>query len=60
MVEWINVKDRLPEENGSTLVCTDRWKVCTARFYAEKKWWNGVLGPHILYWMPLPEIPKEE
>lgn len=57
---WISVKDRLPETEGSTLICTEKGAVCTARFYPQSGRWNGWAGENARYWMPLPEGPKEE
>ena len=58
--KWINVKDRLPDEDGSTLICTKNGKVCTARFYKRQGWWNAYAGRNAEYWMPLPKPPKED
>ena len=57
---WISVQDRIPEKEGSTLICTDNGSVCTARFYPNGGAWNGSCGKRVKYWMPLPEPPKEE
>ena len=57
---WISVRDRLPEKEGSTLICTEKGAVCTARFYPQSGRWNGWSGKNSRYWMPLPEPPKEE
>lgn len=57
--EWVSVKDRLPGETGSYIICTENHAVCTARYYAKSGLFNGVAGRHATYWMPLPEPPKE-
>ena len=57
---WIPVDKRLPDHNCSTLICTENGKVCQARFYAEKKVWNGFAGKMAKYWLYLPEPPKGE
>ena len=56
---WVSVKDRLPGETGSYIICTANHAVCTARYYAKSGLFNGVAGRHAAYWMPLPEPPKE-
>lgn len=58
-VGWISVKDMLPIGTGSTLICTNSGKVCTARYYKKQRQWNGAAGKNAAYWMPLPEPPKE-
>lgn len=57
---WVSVKDRLPDEDGSTLICTKNGKVCTARFYKRQGGWNAYAGRNAAYWKPLPEPPKED
>lgn len=70
---WISVKDRLPDKEGSYIVCTKNGSVCTSHFYKDlydlyiqlqnkkpKSMWSGTVSPHITHWMPLPEPPKEE
>ena len=54
---WISVDERLPETEGSTLICTKGGAVCTARFYPGRGW-NGYAGKNAAYWMPLPEPPE--
>lgn len=56
---WVSVKDRVPEEDGSTLICTKNGRVCTARFYKHQGGWNAYAGKNAAYWMPLPEPPEE-
>lgn len=56
---WVSVKERLPDEDGSTLICTKNGKVCTARFYKRQGGWNAYAGRNAAYWKPLPEPPKE-
>ena len=58
-VGWISARDRLPEAEGSTLICTEKGAVCTAKFYPKTGKWNGWAGKNARYWMPLPEGPKE-
>ena len=63
--QWISVKDRLPEDGVDVIVCTNR-NGRTVEFayyrYQRKAWFRSciLLIPDVLYWMPLPEPPKEE
>ena len=60
---WINVKNRLPEEDGNYLAVMDgdlcgQEEPFTSMCGIEKGKWDE---PNmVLYWMPLPEPPKEE
>lgn len=64
--QWIPVTERLPEKEGSYLVCSKTGKVYTSHYYTEKKCSGGYIRkpawshPNITHWMPLPEPPKEE
>ena len=60
---WISIKDKLPEPFKDVIVCGKRrdgesfvWVDFNTgnRFYIEN------YGTKVLYWMPLPEFPKEE
>lgn len=64
---WISVKDRLPEDEGDVIVygVSPRGRKKTAimnylAFEADRPRWalDGIWT--VLYWMPLPEPPKEE
>lgn len=62
MAEWINVNDRLPEFDDLVLVmwydsCGDdcyRLDRCLG-----DRWYIDHCDEEYLYWMPLPEPPKE-
>lgn len=55
---WIPVAERLPREDGFTLIFTAHGHagVC----YFTNGWWGGYDRDGITHWMPLPEPPKEE
>jgi hypothetical protein len=67
MAEWIDVNERLPEEEGRYIVCTKNitgWKplkntvfICGYMFndFIYMGWENNP----VTHWMPLPEPPKE-
>ncbi len=66
---WIPVEERLPEVHQNTRK-SDAMLVYTRRKLFMVAVWNGIdwlapmdfwdaLGDEIVYWMPLPEAPKE-
>lgn len=59
--QWINVKDRLPDEDGWYLVCKHN-RVRVAE-WCKDCWYNESDFPiddcAITYWQPLPEPPKD-
>ena len=59
-VNWISVKDRLPEEKVKVLVALGSnirgKRVCIDQMVSGN--WRG-LGCLVTHWMPLPEPPKE-
>lgn len=63
-MEWISVKDRLPEKTGYYLYCADspyrgvQDGIGISYFMHKKKDWNAVYTPCVTHWMPLPERPK--
>ena len=63
MTEWINVKDRLPEKGAMVIGYTlcNKVKVfrCSEYFDDAVAVGGYIFGKDILYWMPLPEPPKE-
>ena len=58
---WISVKERLPEEWKSVLVCF-KSQGGLAQAVSERRGnnWTGLCGLKALWWMPLLEPPKEE
>lgn len=61
-MDWISVKDRLPENSRSVLIYTKDGGIAEGSYSSEGGWvqfrWN-VKNPKVIYWMPLPEPPKE-
>lgn len=62
-LEWISVKDRLPEGKCEAYLCSlDSFLFSGSQYidirvyYGDGKWGNGT----VTHWMPLPELPKEE
>lgn len=68
--KWISVKDGLPEKNGyylcwvETSLMGERKKYEHRKLYWEENVWllsaKSFKTEHPLYWMPLPEPPKED
>lgn len=68
-VEWIPVKERLPDQNsGSLYICLivggeydqlSWYELCD---FAEGQFWikDELYEGHVTHWMPLPQAPKEE
>lgn len=61
--EWISVKDRLPECEGSYIVYTERGSIYASHFYTEKRFASGYVREaqwsqrgtvKVTHWMPLP------
>ena len=60
--QWISVKDRLPEEGVTVLVCGGRRGVYTAYMNCPDYWHKLNSTNHYCnptHWMPLPQPPKE-
>ena len=66
MSEWISVKDRLPEEDGSYLVYEAKYfgtGVYIGWFNNKKQYFTDEESSNVQnvdYWMPMPEPPKGE
>ena len=65
---WISVEDRLPEQDDEVIVLCDELNV--APFYkisfahiVDKticQDYNGWNIPNVVYWFPMPKLPKEK
>lgn len=63
--DWINVKDRLPEDDNFVLVCNSEDKEIIIANYRGNNAWDsyayGWLPDNVVtHWQPLPKLPEEE
>jgi hypothetical protein len=62
-MEWISVKDRLPEKENEEVICYDGKIVFTGVEYSKKndfEWIEcGYKPKNITHWMPLPNPPQK-
>ena len=54
-MDWINVKDRLPDNFHEVIVTTDDGRVKSAMYMFDGKW-NTFLN--VTHWMEYPEAPE--
>lgn len=65
--EWISIKDYLPEQNEEVIVLCDElntapcYKIAFGHIVDETicKDYNGWNIPNVVYWLPMPKLPKE-
>jgi hypothetical protein len=61
-MKWINVNDRLPEEDQEVIVCNFIGEVFIDKYIND--WGTWRIGDfdieEISHWMPLPESPNRE
>lgn len=59
--QWIDVQDKLPEEYQSVLGVANGVDVRIVHYAFGGFWMEDTTGEeyNVTYWMPLPEIPKE-
>ena len=59
--QWIDVQDKLPEEYQSVLGVANGVDVRIVHYEFGGFWIEDTTGEeyNVTYWMPLPEIPKE-
>lgn len=54
-MDWISVKDRLPDKFHEVIIATDDGKVKSAMYMYDGKW-NTFLN--VTHWMEYPEAPE--
>ena len=65
-MEWISVKDRLPENDTRVLAyCKDRCIHDVKWRWADNAWYDKgsaavYLAGFVTHWLPMPEPPKED
>lgn len=66
MMEWISVKERLPQATGKYLCAVkdkrgNLWTIASDWSLEMKSWFGdyGEIKNKVTHWMPLPEGPKE-
>ena len=57
-MEWISVKDELPEKDGLYIIYSPFFNIQTRMYYKHHgdRFFGNMKATH---WMPLPEPPKE-
>jgi hypothetical protein len=59
MSEWIDVKDRMPEDDEIVLCFNERVRPdLTDAWTVRRSWGPGFSLGYATHWMPLPEPPK--
>ena len=60
-MEWISVKDQMPEQFRPVIVYRDGNKV-EQGYWDGTGYWKGYATwtKHVTHWMPMPEPPKGE
>lgn len=59
--EWIGMKEKFPEQNGTYLCVWQGKKIDTGFFLDGHFRLYGEIKDHLItHWMPLPEPPKED
>lgn len=64
-MEWISVKEKLPEKTSRCLVVrfdyVTKSSFVDILWYEKGTWWNRLHGGEyaVTHWMPLPTAPKE-
>ena len=62
MMDWIKVKDRLPEDDATVQVCSVGL-VFPGRYDSDRDLWLTFTGwrlPDVTHWAPLLDPPEEE
>lgn len=65
--EWINIKDHQPQNKERVLIQDDIYNVVDIgcwneehNAFQENNDWGDFVDYHIEWWMPLPELIKEQ
>lgn len=65
-MNWISVKDRLPESEGEDWLVVVKNKnkeggifLCDVAHYENGKWYKSNTWEDVTHWMPLPPKPKQ-
>lgn len=58
--KWNKTSEKLPDKQGTYLICTNRRKVISAPFAVGFQRFNGYAGRSCTHWMNTPEPPAEE
>lgn len=62
-MDWISVKDRLPETEDHVLCCTQSKKGgqnIVRGYYRRDGLWVSGMNSNVTHWMPLPDPPELE
>jgi hypothetical protein len=65
VAEWVNAKERHPEQEGRYLIYYQHKGGRIKRvfigdfFFDPEPTWSSLLNSEVLFWMPLPEPPNE-
>lgn len=54
-MDWINVKDKLPDKYKEVIICSDTKSVKSAIHLGDNKWSTFL---QVVYWMPMPSAPN--
>lgn len=55
---WVYIKDRLPDKEGSYIVSTKNKGVTMTHYYPKHKQFSSCLNNHIIAWQPKPSPAK--
>jgi len=69
-MEWVNVNDRLPEDDSEVLIYDSKYNcviavVYNSKYFEQKGFWLNENGgeyeyeyKNVTHWMSFPELPK--
>lgn len=59
IIEWVNVKERLPNFNGRVIACINSKEVIGCSFNNDAKQFFHISElKNVTHWMPLPKPPE--